>query len=65
MRLPFSIQERNSLLDELLRSRKQTTPQPRKVVSDEAEHLRLCMLEDKIKEVLAIIKALNDSVSTL
>ena len=90
---PFFSQERNSLLEELLRCRQQDTlarvgqdqdgacgdvlqvkvenggaqsqlGPSRTTTNAEDNHLRLCLLEDKIKEVMSIIRSLNESVST-
>ena len=57
------IQERNSLLEELLRKREDFGDISSDMQILEAERARLSLLEEKIKEVLVMLRALNSTVS--
>ena len=55
-------QERNSLLEELLRKREDFGDISSDMQILEAERARLSLLEEKIKEVLVMLRALNSTV---
>ncbi len=57
------MQERNSLLEELLRKRENFNDISSDMQILEAERARLSLLEEKIKEVLVMLRALNSTVS--
>ena len=56
------LQERNSLLEELLRKREDFGDISSDMQILEAERARLSLLEEKIKEVLVMLRALNSTV---
>ena len=56
----FLLQERNLLLDELLKSRNQEN---RDLHDLEGERVQLSLLEEKIKEVLHMLRSLNSMVN--
>ena len=59
------LQERNSLLEELLRKREDFGDISSDMQILEAERARLSLLEEKIKEVLVMLRALNSTVSEI
>ena len=56
------LQERNLLLDELLKNRNQES---RDLEDLEGERVQLSLLEEKIKEVLHMLRSLNSMVNYL
>jgi predicted nuclease with TOPRIM domain len=58
----FSLKERNSLLEELLRRREDYGEVSNDLQVIEAERVRLSLLEEKIKEVLTMLRSLNSMV---
>jgi predicted nuclease with TOPRIM domain len=60
--LVCSLKERNSLLEELLRRREDYGEVSNDLQVIEAERVRLSLLEEKIKEVLTMLRSLNSMV---
>ena len=58
----YCVQERNCLLDELIRRREDYGEMSSDLQVLEAERVRLSLLQEKIKEVLAMLRTLNAMV---